>query len=211
MNNHRTTQRIAAAAAGLAVATIGALAVTATTATAADGDETGVDLSVSIEDNTPGALTMSVAPNDGVVLAEDGSDAEARQFVGTLPTVTVADTRDAEEIPEGAYWAVVGQASEFTAEGREPIGPEYLGWAPRLLTPSPSGDVAAGEPVSSVLPDGSGGAAVGLEGQELLLSTWAAGSEAGPWDVNADLTLRTPADVAPGDYSSVLTLSLFEG
>lgn len=211
MNNHRTTQRIAAAAAGLAVATVGALAVTATTATAADGDEAGVDLSVSIEDNTPGALTLSVAPNDGVALVEDGSDAEARQFVGTLPTVTVADTRDADEIPEGSYWAVVGQASEFTAEGRDPIGPEYLGWAPRLLTPSPSGDVAAGEPVSSVLPDGSGGAAVGLEGQELLLSTWAAGSEAGPWDVNADLTLRTPADVTPGDYSSTLTLSLFEG
>ncbi|WP_285104878.1 hypothetical protein [Promicromonospora sp. MEB111] len=211
MKNHRTTQRIAAAAAGLAVATVGALAATAGTATAADGDEAGVDLSVSIEDNTPGALTLSVAPNDGVVLAEEGSDAEARQFLGTLPTVTVADTRDAEDVPEGSYWAVVGQASEFTAEGRDPIGPEYLGWAPRLLTPSPSGDVAAGEPVSSVLPDGSGGAAVGLEGQELLLSTWAAGSEAGPWDVTADLTLRTPADVAPGDYSSVLTLSLFEG
>ena len=208
MMNRHTTQRIAAAAASLAVATVGGLA---TTAMAAEGDDTGVDLSVTIEDNTPGALSMSVAPNDGVVLAEEGSDAEARQFVGTLPTVTVADTRDAEDVPEGSYWAVVGQASEFTAEGREPIGAEYLGWAPRLLTPSPSGDVAAGEPVSSVLPDGSGGAAVGLEGQELLLSTWAAGSEAGPWDVTADLTLRTPADVPPGEYSSVLTLSLFEG
>ena len=207
MMNRHTTQRIAAAAAGLAVATVGGLA----TGAAAADDPTGVDLSVTIEDNTPGALSMSVAPNDGVVLAEEGSDAEARQFVGTLPTVTVADTRDAGEIPEGAYWAVVGQASEFTAEGREPIGPEYLGWAPRLLTPSPSGDVAAGEPVSSVLPDGSGGAAVGLEGQELLLSTWASGAEAGPWDVNADLTLRTPATVAPGEYSSILTLSLFEG
>lgn len=207
MNRH-TTRRIAAAAATLAVATVGGLA---TTAMAAEGDDTGVGLSVTIEDNTPGALSMSVAPNDGVVLAEEGSDAEARQFVGSLPTVTVADTRDAEDVPEGSYWAVVGQASEFTAEGREPIGPEYLGWAPRLLTPSPSGDVAAGEPVSSVLPDGSGGAAVGLEGQELLLSTWAAGSEAGPWDVTADLTLRTPADVPHGEYSSVLTLSLFEG
>ncbi|MEU4360647.1 hypothetical protein [Promicromonospora sp. NPDC023987] len=208
MMNRHTTRRIAAAAATLAVATVGGLA---TTAMAAEGDDTGVGLSVTIEDNTPGALSMSVAPNDGVVLAEEGSDAEARQFVGSLPTVTVADTRDAEDVPEGSYWAVVGQASEFTAEGREPIGPEYLGWAPRLLTPSPSGDVAAGEPVSSVLPDGSGGAAVGLEGQELLLSTWAAGSEAGPWDVTADLTLRTPADVPHGEYSSVLTLSLFEG
>jgi hypothetical protein len=208
MMNRHTTQRIAAAAASLAVATVGGLA---TTAMAAEGDDPGVDLSVTIEDNTPGALSMSVAPNDGVVLAEEGSDAQARQFLGTLPTVTVADTRDTADVPEGSYWAVVGQASEFTAEGRAPIGPEYLGWAPRLLTPSPSGDVAAGEPVSSVLPDGSGGAAVGLEGQELLLSTWAAGSEAGPWDVTADLTLRTPADVAPGDYSSLLTLSFFEG
>lgn len=206
MMNRHTTQRIAAAAAGLAVATVGGLATSAAAA-----DDPGVDLSVTIEDNTPGALTLSVAPNDGVVLTEEGSDAEARQFLGTLPTVTVADTRDAEDVPEGSYWAVVGQASAFTAEGRDPIGPEYLGWAPRLLTPSPSGDVAAGEPVSSVIPDGSGGAAVGLEGQELLLSTWAAGAEAGPWDVTADLTLRTPADVPPGEYSSVLTLSLFEG
>lgn len=207
MMKRHTTQRVAAAAAALAVAAVGA---SAATAMAAEGDDTGVGLSVTIEDNTPGALTMSVAPNDGVVLAEEGSDAEARQFVGNLPTVTVEDTRDAADVPEGSYWAVVGQASEFTAEGREPIGPEYLGWTPRLLTPSPSGDVAAGEPVSSVLPDGSGGAAVGLGGQELLLSTWAAGSEAGPWDVTADLTLRTPADVLPGEYSSVLTLSLFE-
>jgi len=206
MMNRPTTQRIAAAAAGLAVATVGGLATSAAAA-----DDPGVDLSVTIEDNTPGALSLSVAPNDGVVLTEEGSDAAARQFVGTLPTVTVADTRDAEDVPEGAYWAVVGQASEFTAEGQAPIGPEYLGWAPRLLTPSPSGDVAAGEPVSSVIPDGSGGAAVGLEGQELLVSTWAAGSEPGPWDVTADLTLRTPPDVAPGAYSSILTLSLFEG
>jgi hypothetical protein len=81
MMNRPTTQRIAAAAAGLAVATVGGLATSAAAA-----DDPGVDLSVTIEDNTPGALSLSVAPNDGVVLAEEGSGAEARQFLGTLPT-----------------------------------------------------------------------------------------------------------------------------
>lgn len=207
MSIRRTTARTAAAALGLALAGVGAL-----TSTAAADDDTGIDVSVTIEDLTPpGVLAMSVAANDGVTLTEDGSDASARQFVGTLPTVTVSDSRTSDEIPAGAFWAVVGQASAFTGNGVEPLGPEYLGWAPRLLTPSSEGSVAAGDPVSSVIEDGSGSAAVGLEGQELLVSTWASGSEPGPWDVTADLALRVPTDTPAGDYTSVITLSLFEG
>ncbi|MBB5783265.1 hypothetical protein [Nonomuraea jabiensis] len=206
---NRTTQMLAAAMLGVALA---AGAGAASPAVADDDPDNGIDVSVTIEPNTtPGEVSMTVADNGGVALQEDGSNAAARQFVGTLPTVTVTDSRRPEEIPAGDFWAVVGQASEFTATSGSapPIGPQYLGWRPRLLSDSSSGAVAAGEPVSSVISDGSGAPTVGLQGQELLVSTANSADEIGTWQVNAGLALRTPADVAAGEYHSTLTLSLF--
>ncbi|GAA3158579.1 hypothetical protein [Nonomuraea salmonea] len=181
-------------------------------AVAQDDPEDGIDVSVTIEPRTtPGSVSMTVADNTGVALQENGSDAAARQFVGTLPTVTVTDTRDPAQIPAGDFWAVVGQAGEFvSADGSAPpIGPQYLGWRPQLLSDSPTGAVAAGEPVSSVISDGSGAPTVGLQGQELLVSTANSADEIGTWQVNADLALRTPTDVTAGEYRTTLTLSLF--
>ncbi|WP_169985029.1 hypothetical protein [Microbispora sp. H10836] len=178
----------------------------------ADDPGSGIDVSVNIEPTTtPGQLSMTVADNNGVSLQENGSDAAARQFTGTLPTVTVTDTRTPEEIPQGEYWAVVGQASQFVAsdDPAKTIGPEYLGWKPRLLSDSSTGAVSAGEPVSSVVSDGTGAPNVGLEGQELLVSTANSADEIGTSQVNADLALRTSVDVAAGEYHSTLTLSLF--
>lgn len=208
MKMNRTTQILAAAMLGVTLAAAGA----ASPAVADDDPDNGIDVSVTIEPNTtPGEVSMTVADNGGVALQEDGSNAAARQFVGTLPTVTVTDSRRPEEIPAGDFWAVVGQASEFTATSGSapPIGPQYLGWRPRLLSDSSSGAVAAGEPVSSVISDGSGAPTVGLQGQELLVSTANSADEIGTWQVNAGLALRTPADVAAGEYHSTLTLSLF--
>ncbi|GAA4519441.1 MULTISPECIES: hypothetical protein [Nonomuraea] len=208
MRINRTTQLLAAAVLGVALAGVGV----AGPAVADDDPEQGIDVTVTIEPGTtPGQVSMTVADNGGVSLQEDGSNAAARQFVGTLPTVTVNDTRRPEEIPAGDFWAVVGQAGEFTATSGStpPIGSQYLGWRPRLLTDSSSGAVEAGEPVSSVISDGSGAPAVGLQGQELLVSTANSADEIGTWQVNADLTLRTPADVTAGEYHSTLTLSLF--
>ncbi|MFG1944174.1 hypothetical protein [Nonomuraea sp. NPDC048826] len=207
MRINRTTQLLAAAVLGVALAGVGV----AGPAVAADDPEEGIDVTVTIEPGTPGQVSMTVADNGGVSLQEDGSNAAARQFVGTLPTVTVTDTRRPEEIPAGDFWAVVGQAGEFTATSGSapPIGPQYLGWRPRLLTDSSSGAVEAGEPVSSVISDGSGAPAVGLQGQELLVSTANSADEIGTWQVNADLMLRTPTDVTAGEYHSTLTLSLF--
>ncbi|GAA1981583.1 hypothetical protein GCM10009718_18310 [Isoptericola halotolerans] len=205
MDKNAGARRMAVGVSVLAMAGVVGLA----SAAAGDDDSDGVDLSVTIEDlSPPGTLAMSVAAHDAVELAEDGSDDDARQFTGALPTVTVSDTRSAEQVPEGSYWAVVGQAADFTSDGADAFGAEYLGWTPRLVA-GPGGDVAAGEPVSSVIADGSGADAVGLQGQELLVSTWA--SEPGTWGVEADLTLRVPTDTPAGDYSSTLTLSLFEG
>ncbi|MFC5824649.1 hypothetical protein [Nonomuraea insulae] len=209
MKTNRTTQLLAAAVLGIALA--GAGMGVAGPAVADDDPENGIDVTVTIEPSTTGGqVSMTVADNGGVSLQEDGSNAAARQFVGTLPTVTVTDSRRPEEIPAGDYWAVVGQAGEFTAtSGSEPIGPQYLGWRPHLLSDSSTGAVEAGEPVSSVISDGSGAPTVGLRGQELLVSTANSADEIGTWEVNADLALRTPVDVAAGEYHSTLTLSLF--
>ncbi|MFI7632513.1 hypothetical protein [Microbispora rosea] len=203
----RTTQILAASVLGLA------LAGAATPAMADDDPATGgVDVSVNIQPTTtPGQLSMTVADNNGVSLQENGSDAAARQFTGTLPTVTVTDTRTPEEIPQGEYWAVVGQASQFVAadDPAKTIGPEYLGWKPHLISDSSTGAVAAGEPVSSVVSDGTGAPEVGLKGQELLVSSANSADEIGTSQVNADLALRTPTDIAAGEYHSTITLSLF--
>ncbi|WP_204054179.1 hypothetical protein, partial [Microbispora rosea] len=185
-----TTRILAASVLGLA------LAGAATPAMADDDPATGgVDVSVNIQPTTtPGQLSMTVADNNGVSLQENGSDAAARQFTGTLPTVTVTDTRTPEEIPAGEYWAVVGQASQFVAadDPAKTIGPEYLGWKPHLISDSSTGAVAAGEPVSSVVSDGTGAPEVGLKGQELLVSSADSADEIGTSQVNADLALRTP-------------------
>lgn len=190
------------------VGAVGALLLTGV-AGAAIADEVGsneVDVSVDIEALPPvGALTMSVAADSTTLTEVDSEDPEVRRFDGTLPTVTVSDDR--EDVPEGVFWYVVGQSSAFTAEGAPEIGPEHLGWVPELLTEN-DGEVAPGQEVDTVLDDGG----EGLTGQELLALAMDS-NEAhaiGEWEANADLFLKTPADVAPGSYSATITLSLWE-
>jgi hypothetical protein len=195
------------------IVTAAVLGVALTGAAPALADPGDVDINVTIDEvSVPGKLTMTVAANNGVTLTENGTDAAARQFTGETPTITVTDTRRPQDIPAGSFWAVVGQASQFTPTGGTgtAFGPQYLGWAPHLLTGTQTGAVAAGEPVSSVISDGTGAPTVGLKGQELLVSTANAADETGSWQVNADLTLRTPVGVPAGQYKSTLTLSLFD-
>ena len=174
------------------------------------GDD-GVDVNVAITEITePGVLAMSVA-DTSTTLTEDGSTATVRQFTGTLPTVTVTDTRAAEDIPAGAFWYVVGSSSAFTGSaGQDPISAGHLGWAPELLDGGESGQVSEGDPVDTVLDTGANN--VGLVDQEFLALAYDSGAIAteGQWTATADLFLRTPATVAAGDYTARLTLSLFE-
>ncbi|NQX16564.1 hypothetical protein [Rathayibacter sp. VKM Ac-2857] len=170
-----------------------------------------VDVSVSIAGlEQPGVLAMTV-DGTAAALTEAGSTPTVRQFTGELPEVTVTDTRAADEIPDGAGWYVLGSSSDFVgATGQEPIGADHLGWTPQLVDGGDSGLVAEGDQVDTVLDEGPD--AVGLVDQELLaiaLDSQGVAAE-GSWTVKAGLTLKTEADVAPGDYSSVLTLSLFE-
>uniref|UniRef100_UPI0018DD1A31 hypothetical protein n=1 Tax=Agromyces laixinhei TaxID=2585717 RepID=UPI0018DD1A31 len=174
-------------------------------------DDAGVDVNVSIaEINEPGVLAMSVADTT-TTLTEEGSTATVRQFTGTLPTVTVTDTRTADEIPDDAFWSVVGSSTDFTGDAGQPtIGAGHLGWAPNLIDGGDSGQVSEGDQVDTVLDAGPDN--VGLVDQELLAMAFDSGDIAaeGQWTANASLFLRTPATVAAGDYTARLTLSLFE-
>ncbi|QHC58761.1 hypothetical protein [Rathayibacter sp. VKM Ac-2760] len=169
-----------------------------------------VDVNVQIAPLTGvGALSMTVA-SDSTALTENGSTGAVRQFTGTLPTVTITDTRDAADIPAGAGWYVLGTASDFTSSTGDTIGAENLGWAPNLIDGGDSGLVAEGDVVDTALDAGPNN--VGLVDQELLAITddSAGVAEEGSWTADAALTLKTPSTVDAGDYSSTLTLSLFE-
>jgi len=197
-----------------AVALFGvALLTAAGTAIASADDEIGdegVDVNVEVTPIVePGVLALSVA-DDSTTLTENGSTGSVRQFTGTLPLVTVTDTRTGDEIPDGAFWSVLGSASAFTNQtdvGAAPITPDHLGWSPALVQGEGEAFISVGGDVDTVL-DGDRG----LVDQELLfLGESADAAEAGgTWSANANLFLRIPATVAPGSYTSVLTLSLFE-
>jgi hypothetical protein len=167
------------------------------------GDE---DVAVSVEIaelEGPGVLAMTVAGQSST-LTESGSTATERQFTGTLPTVTVTDTRTADEIPDGAYWYVLGSITDFTGTAGQPSidSAESFGWTPRLVAGDP-GSVAAGDEVDP---------GEGFDDTEILAMAYDSEviNPEGSWSANADLKLRTGATVAPGQYSATLTLSLFE-
>jgi hypothetical protein len=201
------------AVAGAAAAVLAGPIALPSPAAAAPGDSDDVRVTVDIEEiREPGVLAMSIA-GDSVALVENGSTPLVRQFAGTLPTVTVTDTRTAEEMPDGAAWAVLGSATDFAGDaGQPPISAGHLGWTPNLIDGGTAGLVTEGEEVVTVLDEPTQpGNNVGLVDQELLVSTFDSEAVTGDsYSVNANLFLRAPADVAAGSYTSTLTLSLFE-
>ena len=191
--------------------TLGALLLASAGSAIAAAEEYGdeaVEVLVSVEPLAlPGTLALSVAASS-MTLSENGSTEAVRQFTGVLPNVTVTDTRSAEEIPDGANWYVLGTASDFNSIGGT-ITADHFGWVPQLVSGSDEGDgvVSTGGDVDTVL-DGDRG----LVDQELLYQTFdvPAVDGGGSWTANANLFLRVPGSVSPGQYSSVITLSLFE-
>jgi hypothetical protein len=190
---------------GLMLTGVGAAAFAAYPDAEGSGD---VDVKVDIAATENGALSLTIDGTE-TTLTENGTTASYRQFTGALPNVTVTDTR--EDVPADVAWYVVGQASNFVGTaGQADITPDHLGWAPNLVTPN-DGEVAEGDVVDTSLDGGANN--VGLVGQELLalaVDSGEAQATSGQWTANANLTLKTPVNVAPGSYTSTLTLSLFE-
>lgn len=209
MKTREMITRVAAGAAG-AVLLVGVAG--AAFADDVDYGSDEVDVNVQIDPAAePGILAMTVA-GDATTLSESGSTATVRQFTGALPTVTVTDTRVfPDRIDPGAFWYVLGSSSDFDGDAAQPDIPAgNLGWAPALAAGTDPGEVAAGDPVDTVLD--SGPDAVGLVDRELLAISASSGdiNPTGSWSVGANLFLKTPITVAPGAYTATLTLSLFE-
>jgi hypothetical protein len=166
-----------------------------------------VDVNVAIEEVAgPGALALTVEGAD-TTLVEGASTALERTFTGTLPKVTVTDTRAAEDVPAGSAWYVLGSTSDFVdAATSQTIAAQHLGWVPKLVAGEGEGEPFV-EVGGDVLPSEPG-----LVDQELLYLADSAESNAGGgvFSATADLQLVVPADVAAGNYTSTLTLSLFE-
>jgi hypothetical protein len=202
----------------IGLATLGLALLTGGTAFAEDqvGDPQEVAMTVMVEGAAePGLLYMTVAGN-AVTLNETTSlDPALRLFTGSLPDVTVTDTRDPGSIDPGVYWSVVGTAADFVGDaGQDAIPAGRLGWEPLLADDVDPLSVYVGPKVlttadspTSTPPDN-----VGLVDQELLaIADNSAGiASEGSWTASANLFLKADSDVEPGTYVSTLTLSLFE-
>ena len=138
-----------------------------------------------------GSLTVTVS-SSAISLGVPGTTPPLTA-TGTLNTVTVTDTRNT-----APGWSVSAQDTAFASPaGSTAIPGDDLGWAP-------SGTVAGGATLGpAVLP----GASPGLADAAQLLASAAPGLGVGTDTLSAALTLFIPATVAPGPYSSTLTIT----
>lgn len=160
------------------------------------GDDAGdIEVGVEVPENPtepePGALEWSIEGAASVNLGQASVLSDGRFYAdGTLPTITVTDSR------EGApSWELTGHATDFTASSAS-FGAEYLGWSPQVLT-NPGGAY----PGSST--SGTGGLA-----SPARLAIGIAGHNAEPSTVTALLDLAAPADTPAGSYTSTITLTM---
>jgi len=173
-----------------------------------------IDVDVDIVPlTTPGALTMSVAPGRAT-LTENGSTDTVRRFTGSLPEVTVTDTRTPDQLAGHSAWYVLGSSTAFTTSSGSSIGADHLGWSPRLVA-GDDGTVSVGGDVGTALDPNTGSDSAtnrGLVDKELLYLGDAQSLPAGGTSstATADLTLKVDPSVKAGSYSAVITLSLFE-
>ncbi|GEK17933.1 hypothetical protein [Cellulomonas persica] len=142
----------------------------------------------------PGALSWSFtddAASLGTATLADGVLAAT----GTLPAVTISDTR-----ADSPGFTLSGRARPFTtSDGAHVLGAQHLGWQPSLL--EAVAGVRAGRAIAP-----STAAGRGLATSRTLVV-------GGPTSVRRDvrvtagLTLRVPEGAAPGRYETVLTIT----
>jgi len=141
----------------------------------------------------PGTLTWSFE-DDAVSLGTAAVGADGSfTATGTLPAVTVTDTRRGSP-----GFTVAGRARPFaTADGSASFGAQHLGWRP-LLVEQVRG-ARAGKEIAPTTAAGGGLAT----SRALVVGTAGTASAR----VTAELSLRVPEGAAPGRYETVLTLT----
>ena len=160
----------------------------------------GIPIEAVIPEGENGVLALTVADfGEGLSLSEPVNVGDRLRLTGTLPEVTVTDSRTVRQAGLGG-WAVTGHSDAFTSAGQT-IGAEHLGWSPVILTPRPG--LVSGSEVLTVLDDGPG-----LETPAELASADAQG-RFGTSRLGANLRLEVPVDTQPGTYTGNLVVSLF--
>ncbi|MDG4764963.1 Ig-like domain repeat protein [Solwaraspora sp. WMMD406] len=137
-----------------------------------------------IADVEAGAFTLDVA-GDTALLTGGSVGGSA---TGELHSATVTDLRGSN-----AGWDLTGQLADFVGPTAT-ISSGNLSWTPSATRTSGSGVVTAG--------------ATADLGETRTLCSTAVGASAGQFTCDADLELAVPDDVAPGEYSATLTLTL---
>jgi hypothetical protein len=153
-----------------------------------------------------GALTISVANTDAVVLPAPALAADASKLTtgGNLHALTVTDTRAGN-----LGWNVSGQVSDFSDGNSHSINAANLGWAPKVDDKSPSQTVNAGpqvNPADAIAPGAAAPAGVGLASSRTLASA-ASGAGMGTAHVSASVSLQAPTTTVAGTYSATLTIT----
>jgi type 1 glutamine amidotransferase len=166
----------------------------------APDDASSIPVEVSVVD-APGALSLTVGNYGSAVklLKQDTEDDLRWSFQGTLPTITIDDSRNNTQAGAGG-WAASGQSSDFTSAAGT-LTADHLGWAPRFV--QPRAGVVLGDRSVTALDGGTG-----LSVPSPLASAPNA-DRRGSAQVTADLFLELPAGTTEGDYSARVTLSLF--
>lgn len=141
-----------------------------------------------------GSLVLSVS--DGTASLGDQRNAGDRlRMTGTMPSVTVTDTRN-----QADGWSVAGQSSDLTA-GDETVSADHLGWIPNVVDEEEN--PIPGTAVAGTLAGGEGLAAPQSLGEAN------AENRLGSTALAADLNLEVPVDTAAGTYEGALSVSLF--
>lgn len=153
-------------------------------------------INVEVPPVEDGALTLSVASEEPVVLPTPVFQEGFLVSQGSIHPVTVTDLR-----LTNPGWDLSGQFSAFTAGDEEhSFGPERLGWMPYVSeAPLAPEGVTAGDAVTANSPGLTEPAPLG------------AASEGGGYGVSvlgAELNLALPTDTEPGSYSATLTLTV---
>ena len=146
-------------------------------------------------DAGPGALVLSVA-DGGVTLGAAQDQGDRWSLAGTLPEVSVTDTRT-----DATGWSATGQGAELRS-GEHAVGADRLGWVPRLAS-EPRPGVSAG-PLRAGSMSGGNGLAV-----PATLGTASVQGRLGTTELTADVELEVPRDTPGGTYAGTLTVSVF--
>jgi len=157
----------------------------------------GIPVQATVEaDGVPGVLVMTVADyGSGVLLQEQINAGDRLRFVGSLPAVTVTDSR----ADTTCGWRVTGQASSLSASSVV-VSADHLGWTPTIVEPRPG--VTVGSQQQTVLSGGTG-----LLTPATLAEAVGAGT--GSTALGAEIVLEVPVDQVAGTYRGEVGLTLF--